>query len=212
MLHGILQDDGPAPSANGLNPSKGAGAPGNADAGRGASSVKDGGRLIYTATPMADNDAALYSIDREERWQYIRVDKGKVNLLPQTRNPKWLRLVPVRLDNTEVNPVYPRGDEIQTVEPWEPPPIMGHLTRQAIHKILDKIDEGYTPGRRYSGESQATKRGAWHVVQEFCTDLNEKQAKIVIRTWLKEGILVSDYYDDPEEGKMLKGVTVGRRP
>jgi hypothetical protein len=89
---------------------------------------------------------------------------------------------------------------------------MGHLTRLAIHKILDKIDEGYAPGRRYSGESQATKRGAWHVVQEFCTDLNEKQAKVVIKTWIKEGILVSGYYDDPEEGKMLKGVTVGRRP
>jgi hypothetical protein len=191
---------------------KGSAAPGNADAGRGAGAVKNGGRLIYTATRMLEDDARLYGIDPDECGRYIRIDQGKVNLVPSSREPKWLKLVTAPLGNVDVDPHRPEGDQVQAVEPWAPPAVVGQLTSWTITKILDKIANGYAPGRRYSGEPQARERGAWHVVLEFCSDLNERQAKLIIRTWIKDGILISGYYEDPVERRRLKGVTVGERP
>lgn len=45
---------------------KGKGEAGNADAGRGASAIKDGGRLVYTQTPMSEAEAKDYGIDPEQ--------------------------------------------------------------------------------------------------------------------------------------------------
>jgi hypothetical protein len=189
---------------------KGSGGPGNADSGRGASAVKDGGRLIYTQTPMSDWEAEVYGISPDERLQYVRVDQGKVNLIRRTLKTKWLKLVGVKLGNR--TNLYPNGDEVQTVEAWEPPDIFKELTLHVIGQILDKIAEGPEPGRQYSAAPQANVRGAWQVIVQYCPQLSPVQAKHVIKTWIANGVLIEGFYDDPKESRPQKGVSIGKRP
>ena len=62
--------------------SKGTADPGNANRGRGASSMKDGGRLVYTLAPMSPEEAQAFGVKEEERRMLIRMDSGKVNIAP----------------------------------------------------------------------------------------------------------------------------------
>jgi hypothetical protein len=96
-----------------------------------------------------------------------------------------------------------------------PPNIWGNLTAERSNRILDCINAGLPgkpEGRRYSGATQATKRGAWAAVQEFCPALSRERAQKVIVAWLDTGVLINEPYDDPPETKPQWGVVVGKRP
>ena len=96
-----------------------AAAPGDADRGRGASAVKDGARLVYTLTTMTPEEAKRFAIKEAERRLFFRVDSGKVNIAPPSRDAAWFKLVGVPLGNS--SELYPNGDNVQTVEQWTPP-------------------------------------------------------------------------------------------
>jgi len=58
----------------------------------------------------------------------------------------------------------------------------------------------------------AIDRAAWPVVHEFCTDAIERQAKHVISTWLKTGVLVKRSHKDPKDSHDHPSLFVGKRP
>ncbi len=178
--------------------------PGDADSGRGASATRDAGRLIYTLTTMSEDEAKAFGVSPEKRTRYIRLDKGKVNLAPPTRTATWFKLVGVRLENG--NDEYPNGDEVQTVEPWDPPKLWDGLTSATLNAILTDIDAGIPNGQRYSSAPRARKRAAWPVVQKRCPNRTEAQCKEIIRTWVKNGVLYEDEYDDPVDRKLCNGL------
>ncbi len=96
----------------------GAGA-GDADRSRGASSMKDAARLVYTLTPMTPEEADQFGVPEAERRTLVRLDSGKVNIAPPAHKASWFRLIGVPLANGAG--IYPKGDEVQTVERWDPP-------------------------------------------------------------------------------------------
>src|SRR5262249_7668516 len=116
--------------------SKGLSEPGNANRGRGASAFKDGGRLVYTLTPMSEGQGSAWGLGEEWR-QIIRMDKGKVNLAPSV-GTKWFKLVGVPLGN--VTELYPEGDNVQTVEPWKPPDMWDSINTATANAILNDIE------------------------------------------------------------------------
>ncbi len=79
--------------------SKGASEPGDASRGRGASATVDAGRLVYTATPMSRDEAKAFGVPPDDRWDYIRIDRAKVNITRKSGAAKWFRLVGVPLNN-----------------------------------------------------------------------------------------------------------------
>jgi hypothetical protein len=178
---------------------KGRSDPGNADLGRGASSLKDAGRIVDTLTPMSREEAELFNLDDRERGHLIRLDDGKVNLVPRATDATWFKLVGVNLDNS--TETYPSGDEVQTVELWTPPDLFAGLTTAKANAILDQIEKGMPDGGRYSDHTAAKKRAAWKVVIEHAPDKNDKQAKAIIKAWVQNGVLVSKPYHDPEQRK-----------
>jgi AAA domain len=192
--------------------SKGLPEPGNANRGRGASSLTNAMRLVYMLTPMSQEDATAFNINEELRREYIRVDSAKVNTTKHLGAAKWFHLVGVRLGNrTET---YPNGDEVQTVEPWTPPQTWGDLTKDTLKQILTDIDAGLSDGNRYTDAPTATKRAAWKVVTKNAPYKSEPQARQMIRSWVKNGVLVSREYDDPVEYKSVQGLWVdhSKRP
>jgi hypothetical protein len=183
---------------------KGLIAAGDADAGRGASAARDAGRLVYTLTRMTEDEAKAFSISPEDRDLYVRLDSGKVNIARPARGATWFKLIGVPLGNGTAE--YPNGDEVQTVEPWNPPKTWEGLSSVALNAALTVIDAGMDNGRRYSSSSAATDRAAWPVVQRHCTDRSEAQCREIISTWVKNGVLYNEEYDDPGQRRKQKGL------
>jgi hypothetical protein len=110
--------------------------------------------------------------------------------------------------------IYPPGDNVQTVEPWLPPDTWAGLDHPILNRILDAIEHGLPNGSRYSPASKAEHRAAWRVVVEHAPEKTEKQAREIIRTWVKSGTLYTDVYEDPEQRKLRAGLRVNatKRP
>jgi hypothetical protein len=178
-----------------LHTKKGVLSAGDADNGRGASSVRDAGRLGYTLTTMTDEEAKTFGVEPGQRRFYVRLDKAKVNIEPPAEKATWFKLVGVRLGNG--NEMYPNGDEVQTVEPWTPPELWADLSTATLNVVLTEIDAGMANGQRYSDANAARDRAAWKVVQRHCPNKTEPQCREIIRTWVKNGVLYKDDYDDP---------------
>jgi hypothetical protein len=184
--------------------SKGQMAPGEASHGRGASSLIDAARLVYTCLPMSPDEAQTFGIEEADRRSYIRVDSGKVNITKPARSAKWFHLVSVGLDNA--SELYPNGDEVQTVETWQPPKTWADLSDDAIDLIHTKIECGLPDGNLYSDASSASTRAAWKVVQNVVSEKTEAQCREIIRTWVKNEVLVKTSYTNPKNRKEEHGL------
>src|SRR5262249_14836846 len=153
--------------------------PGNADRGRGASAAKDAGRLVYTLSPMSSEEAQQFKIQEEDRRGYVRYDRGKLNIARTTGSATWFELVNVPLGNA--TKLYPAGDEVQTVAPWEPPSTWAGTTTESLNKVLNDIARGLVDnhdkptGQRYSNAGNAGKRAVWPVVQRHHPDKGKEE-------------------------------------
>jgi hypothetical protein len=183
---------------------KGPTQPGDAARSRGASSSVDAGRLMRTLTPMSDVEANLFGITPKERPAFIRLDDAKVNLMPRSGEATWFRLVGISLGNTAVNPLYPRGDNVQTVERWTPPDLWNAPTT-VFNAILDEIDAGLPDERLFSHQGPAKERAAWPIVQKHL-DRTEGQAREIIKTWVKNGVFTVVEYEDKTDRKFRTGL------
>jgi hypothetical protein len=63
-------------------------------------------------------------------------------------------------------------------------------------------------GQRYSSAAPAKDRAAWQVVVKHAPDKTEKQARQIINTWLKNGTLYEDDYQDPVRRDIRQGLHV----
>jgi hypothetical protein len=196
-------------------------APGDADAGRGSSGIKDAGRLVSTLTVMSEKEAKDFDIEPEDRFDYVRLDRAKVNIARRAGAAEWFKLAGVPLNNG--NETYPSGDTVQVAEPWKPPETSAWkgLSYACLNKALDSIDggvvndKGFT-GERYSAAPQA-KRAAWKAVQVIVgmeADKSDADCKAMVKAWLKSGTLVEKDYTDPIQRKEVKGLFVdnSKRP
>jgi hypothetical protein len=191
---------------------KGEGVPGDAERDRGASAKKDAGRLMRTIGGMASADAELFKIPPRDVPTYVRVDDAKVNIVRKSTQAMWFKLVDVELGNTDVNPLYPHGDHVHAAERWYPPDVFAALDNSTISRILDRIEAGPYEGGRYSTTFNAKARSAIPALQEFCPELADEQAKHVIKTWLRTGVLIKRDHEDPKDRHEHPSLFVGKRP
>jgi hypothetical protein len=197
---------------------KGALTPGDADSGRGHSSIRDGGRLVSTLNVMTEDEAKEFGIPVDERRSYIRLDDAKMNIVPAAGKAKWFRIVSLPIKNG--NEMYPVGDDVQTVEVWAPPKTWEGLSNAVLNAALDEIErgvidgDGHPIGQRYSSAGAAKERAAWKVVQKHCPDKTDAQCREIIKIWKTTGVLFEDDYNDPIQRKDVPGLYVNnsKRP
>lgn len=188
---------------------KGLAVAGDANKGRGASSMKDAGRLVYTLTPMTEDEARNFGITEAERRSLVRLDSGKVNITPPSNRATWFKLIGVPLGNATA--AYPNGDEVQTVQRWELPNIWKGLETDTLNRILDDIEagDGLSEGVRYSSLGREDmERAAWRVVQKYASERTPEQCQPIITAWVRTGLLISKDYEDPTQRKPRKGLFV----
>ena len=109
---------------------------------------------------------------------------------------------------------YPAGDEVQTAEPWHPPETWANLDSPLLNRILSDIDAGLDDGNFYTDGNRTTNRSAWQVVQRHAPAKSEAQCREVIRTWIKNEVLIPFEYDSPTTRKEAKGLRLdpSKRP
>jgi len=186
---------------------KGAVTPGDPDSARGASAIIGAGRIVATLAGMSEDDADALGLpkDRKSRSRYVRLDGAKSNYAA-IGDPGWYEKVLYQLDN---------GENVPAAVPWTAPDMWRAVPPAIANRILDDIDAGLDGGKhRYSAQPTATKRGAWHVVLRHVASLTQKQARKIIRTWVNNGVLIEDAYEDKAEGKKWNGLRVNnaKRP
>ena len=161
---------------------------------------------------MSPDEAKAFGISEDDRRLYVRVDRAKVNIARAAGAAKWFRLLGVSLGN--VTELYPAGDEVQTAEPWKPPETWADLPCDLLNQILTTIDAGLPDGEFYTQGNKTTERSAWLVVEQFAPAKTEEQCREIIRTWIKNGVLVPFDYTSPAARKSVKGLKVdnARRP
>jgi len=186
--------------------SKGASDPGNAKRSRGASSMVDGMRLVYTLSPMSDEEAQALGVSEAERRLLFRVDSGKVNIVPPMTEAKWFKLIGVNLGNA--TDLYPNGDNVQTVEPWSPPETFAGLSNLTLNAILTRIEIGLPGGNRFTDAPNATDRAAWRVIENHCPGKSEAACRQIIKAWVKSGLLFHKEYENLNTRKPVKGLYV----
>jgi len=74
---------------------------GDPEAMRGASSLKDGGRITFSLARMSRENAKVRSIPWERANNLVRMDDGKKNLTELDAETKWFRLSGVEVTNGE---------------------------------------------------------------------------------------------------------------
>jgi hypothetical protein len=192
---------------------KGITTPGDPDMGRGSSSIRDAGRLVYTLTPMDETEAKQFSIEQLDRRSFVRLDSAKVNIARPANTATWFKLVSVNIGNA--TEAYPNGDEVQTVVPWSPPKAWEGLSSIILNAALTEIDAGLSNGQRYTDKGGGKgERAAWKVVQKHCPNRTESQCREIIKTWIKNDVLYAVEYDDPVERKKRNGLRLdtSKRP
>lgn len=68
---------------------------GNANAGRGASSIRDAARVQLTLFGMSEKDGERFGIVEKDRHLYVRLDDAKANLYLADGNAQWFKKVSV---------------------------------------------------------------------------------------------------------------------
>jgi hypothetical protein len=192
---------------------KGVAAPGDPDMGRGASSIRDAGRLVYTLTPMSEDEAKQFNIEQGNRRSFVRLDSAKVNITRPASTATWFKLVSVNLGNATAD--YPGGDEVQTVEPWTPPDTWAGLSSVTLNAALTDIETGMPNGQRYSDSATAgPAKTAWRVLAKHCPNHTEAQCKEIIGIWIRNGVLYREAYEDPTDRKTRQGLRLdpAKRP
>lgn len=188
---------------------KGAGTPGDPDSLRGASSIVGAARVALTLNVMTDEEAGLFNIPKEKRFNYFRLDRAKSNYAP-IEDAEWFERHEVKLHNGSGDE---EGDAVGVVWPFKPPSVWQTSSTASLNKILDVLA---TPpaGWLYSPTKRGgTTRWAGTVVMAEL-GCSEEQATKVIATWIKSGVLVVESYRDEAQRKDRDGVRVvnSRRP
>jgi hypothetical protein len=174
--------------------SKGMIDPGNANRGRGASAFKDAARLVYTLSKMTQDEAKELGIDEADRWRYVRVDSGKVNIAPAATSANWFRLIGVPLGNASI--AYPSGDEVQTVEPWTPVDPMTLVDNEDLRDAILAEIKNAPPHALYTAHAQSKDRHILEVFKRHLPEITKKQCQKIVEAWKIEGLVCEVDFTD----------------
>jgi DNA polymerase I-like protein with 3'-5' exonuclease and polymerase domains len=169
---------------------------------RGAIAFVDACRSARILETMSANEhAELMEVqpDMLPAGFYFRAFNGKRNFAPPASQSEWFKLESVILLN---------GDDVGVATAWQYPASFADLSTEVTNSILDDIDTGLPNGQRYSNHNSAKERAAWPVVQQHCPNKTRSQCRQVIATWMGNGTLFEDDYDDPVQRKPAKGLYV----
>jgi hypothetical protein len=178
------------------------------EASRGAKALTDAARVGLTMSSMTPDESEQLGITEEDRWRFVRVDDAKANMAPKATRAQWFQMEMQPLGNVEVDPLYPKGDNVAAFVRWEPPsPWEGLSLLKAIDALQD-IDDGPGKDEQFTVTLSSKDRTRWAGSVLVKIGRSEAQAKVILREWVANGVLIEGSYRSPSQRKDRTGVRV----
>ena len=159
---------------------KGVVTPGDPEAARGASAVKDLCRVALTLTVMQPEDAKAFNIKEDDRHLYFRLDDAKQNYSAMG-SAQWFERHVVPLDNE---------DFVATAQPWNPP--IDVVTPEKQLAIEEALARGTGDGP-YSNKLDKSPRSFRTLCIEHGIVTSEGQSGLLARLLTAEGYCVRKF-------------------
>lgn len=175
------------------------------DSARGAKALTDSARIGLVLQPMTDEEGERFGVPEDQRSAHVRLDSAKSNMSRPGR-ANWFRLDSVSLGNGRG--LHPRGDSVQCIEAWKPPSVWESASPADLNVALDAISRGPADGVFYTATARGGSKHVASTVLCDLLDLTDAQAKEIIATWLKTGLLVEFTYQRPRYPRESVGVRV----
>ena len=93
--------------------------PTSAESAMGAASFTNLARIALAIEPLAEGDAGKVGVPPWEAKSIFRVIGTKQNFSPPNALDRWFRVVSIEMPNADP-PIYPNGDHVAVVEPFQP--------------------------------------------------------------------------------------------
>ena len=170
---------------------------------RGASAISGAVRSARTITIMTEKEAETVGLPADMKNWYIRIDDAKGNMSPPATKAVWLQRESVILDNGDE---FDAGDNVGVVSLWTPPDVFDDISPERARELLNDIERGIKDGVRYS--KNKGKRWGGLVLINGVLNMDENKAKIIIKTWMKSGVLFEDDYRNEDTRHDEKGLFV----
>jgi hypothetical protein len=147
-------------------------------------------RSMRVLNRMSKDEARVAEIPDEKRRAYLRVDRGKGNMLPPQR-ATWFHLANVALMNSDGDPLNPLGDEVQVAETWNYPQVIDAVNPDTIKWLREEVTKG-----EYRLNAQATDWIGYLLIRHLKLDPNDEGVKkritAVIKALLKAGEITTE--------------------
>jgi hypothetical protein len=164
--------------------------PNSADSAMGAASFVNFARIVLTIEPLAEKDAGRIGVLPWKAHSIFRVLGVKRNFSAADPSDRWFRQVSVELNNARP-PVYPYGDEIAVVEPFQPGASGAVYVPAVISDALKALDAANPP---LSPSKRATTRYAAGTIANAIAhhrggQVSESEAAAVLEYLRRSGLV-----------------------
>lgn len=185
---------------------KGNGEEATIDSVRGAGSLISAARAARIVNKVTIEAAASLGIDAKTAAGLFRVDDGKANLAPPAVNAVFRRMEGLQIAN---------GDWVGVATPFTLPDEWGGMDDETVNEMLRMMDIGIADPdgneEYYSLRPQDKERWVGNIILTYPFDnpdhtKNIGQAKKILQTWQKNGLLEEFEYRSAKQRKDRKGV------
>jgi len=173
---------------------------GGRDAIRGGGALVDGARIALTMLGMSAAEAEGFGVPEDDAGRYVRLANAKANMTPKARAEDWYELVSVPLGNTAVDPLYPSGDEVQAIVPWQQPKLMDGMDYTVMSAIFGRLGDA----TQIFHETAGNQRNPAFTVVMALANKTKEQAKRIIQLWLDSGTLERTTYQNDQRNDRIK--------
>jgi hypothetical protein len=177
------------------------------ESGRGASSVRDAGRVFRVFNRMTKEEADKAGIEGELRRRYYRTYPDKQNMAPPAETSDWFYLESVNLGNSPHSHINPldKGDSVGVTVRWQWPE-----DRTLVSEDDFKACQGIIQRGEWRKDSQSDDWVGVAIARTLGFDLNkgtnQYRVKEIIKKWLGEGKLRVVERQDPAQRRPKKYV------
>jgi hypothetical protein len=180
------------------------GSTGDPDDLMGATSLRATFRAVRIFVRMTTKQAKELGLPEPQSWRYSRIAGTKENYAPPPELTTWFKLESVDLGNSDE--LYTEGDNVQVAATWTPPSPFEGVGLTVIADIFAALR---TPPGKDLYWSPDLRSNIWvgkPIVR--ITGKTADQAQPIVRTWVKNDVLIEDTCEHPKQRKLRARVTL----
>lgn len=167
---------------------------------RGANALIGAARAVRVMSRLCEKEASRLGISTKEAKTIFKIEDGKANLAPPLEDSIYRKMIGVKIDN---------GEYIGVAVEYSLPDSFDNMTTSVINEILDRIDRG-VDGCKYTASRASKDRWVGLAFKDIDAvnwkPKSDNEIKVIVKTWLRNGLLVEEEYYDNKHRKTKKGL------